>query len=441
MLFSKPATLTSTSLTALPAYSSIRPHHLLLLYPAYHLLALLSHRHLTKLSDRLTALLSHLSNLALPLLYSKYTSPLLPDSLLRLAIRTRCRHTLLQLRAASITDELQHKMTIVQELQSMPIAIDTDKANEQHYEVPAKFYDLCLGPNKKYSCGLWENLPSVSSCCKYGRIKDGRTGLWLSPTASLARSEEAMLDLYLDRAQITDGMRVVDLGCGWGSLTLHLAKRYPHCQITAISNSKSQREYILRTAKERGYKVENIRVITCDVSRWEEEEYASRVLEGVEGNDRVLSIEMFEHMKNYSTLLRKIHTFLSPTGKLFVHIFSHKHYAYHFADGWMASTFFTGGTMPSDDLLLYFGQHFSVERHWRVNGSNYEKTSNAWLGLMDENWRKGELESVLEEAYGVGRGREWYVNWRLFYLACAELFGMNGGEEWIVSHYLFERRG
>ena len=155
------------------------------------------------------------------------------------------------------------------------------------------------------------------------------------------------------------------------------------------------------------------------------------------GGLRFHPFRRFEHMKNYSTLLRKIHTFLSPTGKLFVHIFSHKQYAYHFADGWMASTFFTGGTMPSDDLLLYFSRHFSVEQHWRVNGSHYEKTSNAWLGLMDENWKKGELEPVLEEAYGEGRGRDW----RLFYLACAELFGMNGGEEWIVSHYLFERRG
>jgi cyclopropane-fatty-acyl-phospholipid synthase len=148
----------------------------------------------------------------------------------------------------------------------------------------------------------------------------------------------------------------------------------------------------------------------------------------------------FEHMKNYSTLLRKIHTFLSPNGKLFIHIFSHKQHTYHFAKGWMADTFFTGGTMPSDDLLLYFGRHFSIANHWRVNGSNYERTSNAWLGLMDENWKNGELEPVLEQAYGVGKGYEWYVNWRLFYLACAELFGMNSGEEWIVSHYLFERR-
>ncbi|EED88000.1 predicted protein [Thalassiosira pseudonana CCMP1335] len=321
-------------------------------------------------------------------------------------------------------------MAIVQELKSMPIAIETDLANEQHYEVPARFYDLCLGPNKKYSSGLW---PFAASSMGKGR---GMT--W---DDSLQRSEEAMLDLYMERAQIVDGMKIVDLGCGWGSLTLHIAKHFPNCQITSISNSNSQREYILNTARDRGYKVENIRVITCDVSRWDEKEYAKEKLEGVEGNDRVMSIEMFEHMKNYSVLLQKINTFLSPTGKLFVHIFSHKHYAYHFEKGWMADTFFTGGTMPSDDLLLYFGEHFSIQQHWIVNGKNYEKTSNAWLALMDRNWKSGDLEPVLEEAYGEGKGREWYVNWRLFYLACAELFGTNGGNEWIVSHYLFEKRG
>ncbi len=163
----------------------------------------------------------------------------------------------------------------------MPIAIETDLANEQHYEVPARFYDLCLGPNKKYSSGLW---PFAASSMGKGR---GMT--W---DDSLQRSEEAMLDLYMERAQIVDGMKIVDLGCGWGSLTLHIAKHFPNCQITSISNSNSQREYILNTARDRGYKVENIRVITCDVSRWDEKEYAKEKLEGVEGNDRVMSIEM-----------------------------------------------------------------------------------------------------------------------------------------------------
>lgn len=146
-------------------------------------------------------------------------------------------------------------------------------------------------------------------------------------------------------------------------------------------------------------------------------------------------------MKNYSTLLSKVNGFLKPNGKLFVHIFTHKDFAYHFADGWMAENFFTGGTMPSDDLLLYFGEHFSCESHWRVNGTNYEKTSNGWLDYIDKNWKNRKLQPVLEKAYGEGKAKEWYINWRLFFLACAELFGYDNGEEWIVSHYLFQKRG
>jgi cyclopropane-fatty-acyl-phospholipid synthase len=194
---------------------------------------------------------------------------------------------LVELQTASITDDLISKMEIVKELHEMPIAINTKEANEQHYEVPAKFYTLCLGPNKKYSSGYWETL---DKCTRLGRVKEN--GKWLGYYDSLDRSEEAMLDLYCERAGIVNGMKIVDLGCGWGSLTLHLAKRFPDCQITSISNSHSQKEYILSTAKERGYTVGNIRVITCDVGRWEDESYAKSVLEGVVDNDRVCSIEM-----------------------------------------------------------------------------------------------------------------------------------------------------
>jgi cyclopropane-fatty-acyl-phospholipid synthase len=349
----------------------------------------------------------------------------------------------------------ERKMEIANELKTMPIAVETQCANQQHYEVPARFYDLCLGPNKKYSSGFW---PFPAS--KLGKGKK------LSWDEGLEMSEVAMLDLYMQRAGIKDGMKVVDLGCGWGSVTLHIAKHFPNCKITSISNSHSQREYILNTAKERGYNVDNIRVITCDASLWQDKQYFAEKLQGVENNDVVISIEMFEHMKNYSVLFEKVSSFLGPDGKLFVHVFTHKDHAYHFSkgtcakllfwfiifpqlfrslsttfvSGWMADTFFTGGTMPSDDLFLYFAEHFSIANHWRVNGSNYEKTSNAWLKLMDRNWKSGELKPVLEEAYGKDKGYEWYINWRLFYLACAELFGMNGGEEWIVSHYLFDKR-
>ena len=190
-------------------------------------------------------------------------------------------------------------MAIVKELHDMPIAIETTKANEQHYEVPAKFYTLCLGPNKKYSSGLWEDCTATSK----GLIKEH--GKWLSYYDSLQRSEEAMLDLYIERAQISNGMKVVDLGCGWGSLTLHLMKRFPDVKVTSISNSNSQREYIYNTAKERGYKVENLRVITCDVSKWEDEAYCKEVLNGVEGNDRVLSIEMCVRIRCKYVILSK----------------------------------------------------------------------------------------------------------------------------------------
>jgi cyclopropane-fatty-acyl-phospholipid synthase len=165
-------------------------------------------------------------------------------------------------------------------------------------------------------------------------------------------------------------------------------------------------------------------------------------LDAVRNHDRVMTIEMFEHMKNYQSLLHKVHGFLKPnTGKLFVHIFTHKDYAYHFEEGsWMSDNFFSGGTMPSDDLLLYFSQDFAVQHHWRVSGQHYENTSNAWLAKLDASWKNGQLPPVLAQAYGPGKEQEWYVNWRLFFLACAELWGYDEGNEWIVSHYLFQRR-
>ncbi|KAL7443266.1 hypothetical protein ACHAXM_008822 [Skeletonema potamos] len=431
MIFSKPLGLPAGGI----AYEDIRPHHLLALYSTYHFLSaiLSSSRYVEKLkthlSNHATTIISKLSDICLPLVYSPITYYLLPDALIRYAIRVRCSHTLISLGERSIEMDQERKMEIANELKTMPIAVETQCANQQHYEVPARFYDLCLGPNKKYSSGFW---PFPAS--KLGKGKK------LSWDEGLEMSEVAMLDLYMQRAGIKDGMKVVDLGCGWGSVTLHIAKHFPNCKITSISNSHSQREYILNTAKERGYNVDNIRVITCDASLWQDKQYFAEKLQGVENNDVVISIEMFEHMKNYSVLFEKVSSFLGPDGKLFVHVFTHKDHAYHFSKGWMADTFFTGGTMPSDDLFLYFAEHFSIANHWRVNGSNYEKTSNAWLKLMDRNWKSGELKPVLEEAYGKDKGYEWYINWRLFYLACAELFGMNGGEEWIVSHYLFDKR-
>ena len=388
------------------SYDSVAPHHVLGLYAAYGVLR--NTPLVRKLTDKLLNILSKTTDLLIPLIYAG----VIPDSLIRFGIRLRLTDHIAILRTETAEADMESKMAIINQLKTTPtIAIATDEANEQHYEVPAAFYDMCLGPRKKYSSGLW---PTKST--------------------TFEESEVAMLDLYCQRAQIEDGMKVVDLGCGWGSMTLHLAEKYPNCKITGISNSHSQREYILRTAKERGYNVGNINIITCNVSD------DKGALDVVKGNDRVVSIEMFEHMKNYSALLEKIHGFLKPSGKLFVHIFTHKDHTYHFEEGWLAENFFTGGTMPSDDMLLYFAEHFACVDHWRVNGTNYEKTSNGWLRIMDENWKAGKLAPVLAEAYGEGKEREWYVNWRLFFLSCAELWGYANGEEWIVSHYLFDRR-
>jgi len=394
-----------SSIISRTSYSSIRAHHILALYTTFTVLK--STRVYRKVCDYILNFLSRSTSLARPIVYSG----LVPDTLIRFAIRLRCRDHIQLLKCEGVEADHATKMGIVNSLKTMPVAINTGEANDQHYEVPAKFYDLCLGPRKKYSSGLW---PDKST--------------------TFEDSEVAMLDLYCERAELQDGMKIVDLGCGWGSLTLHVAQKYPNAKITGISNSHSQRDYILKTAKDRGLNVENITIVTCNVSD------DKGALDVVKDNDRVCSVEMFEHMKNYSALLNKIQGFLKPNGKLFVHIFTHKDFTYHFADGWMADNFFTGGTMPSDDLLLYFGQHFYCLNHWRVNGSNYEKTSNGWLKYMDANWKNGKLKPILAEAYGVGKENEWYVNWRLFFLACAELFGYDNGDEWIVSLYLFQKR-
>lgn len=409
MAFLQPSPSSSTSSPSIlslfipTSYNAIRPHHFILLFASTTLLS----PYTKTFSKKVLRYLSILSDLAIPLVYNG----MIPDCLIRFGIRVRLRDHLNILSSTHAETEMTKKQAIIGELKASPIAIKTDEANEQHYEVPAAFYDLCLGPRKKYSSGFWP-----------------------SKDTTFEESEVAMLEMYCERAGVKDGMKIVDLGCGWGSLTLFLAEKYPNVKITSISNSHSQREFILRTAKERGLKVENINVITCNVNN------DQGALDVVKDNDLVISIEMFEHMKNYSVLLDKVHSFLSPTGKLFLHIFTHKDYTYHFESGWLADNFFTGGTMPSDDLMLYFQDHMSVEKHWRVNGQNYEKTSNGWLDIMDRNWKNGSLAPVLREAYGEGKEQEWYVNWRLFYLACAELWGYNNGDEWIVSHYLFKRR-
>jgi cyclopropane-fatty-acyl-phospholipid synthase len=310
-----------------------------------------------------------------------------PDPLMRAGIRAVCATRLRRERRRPPG----FKDAFVEQLRRSPIAEQVAKANEQHYEVPAEFFRLVLGPRLKYSACLWP---------------DG--------VETLAQAEEAMLELTCERARVEDGMTLLDLGCGWGSLTGWLAERYPAAKIVAVSNSRLQREWI------ESLRLPNVRVLTADVNR----------LELGASFDRILSIEMLEHMRNYESLFAQIASWLEPDGAFFCHVFSHDRFAYPYEDGWMARRFFSGGTMPSDDLLPRFDRDLALEAHWRVSGHHYARTAEAWLARLDAN--RTAVERVL--------GRRGAANWRVFFLACAELWGYGGGGEWLVSHYRFSKR-
>lgn len=316
-----------------------------------------------------------------------------PDALLRPAIRALIRQRLREEAAAD-------RSGFLETLKSSPIALHTHDANQQHYEVPPAFFQLVLGPALKYSCCHWP------------------TGV-----ETLADAEQSMLELTARHAGIEDGQSILELGCGWGSLSLFLARRYPRCRITAVSNSRPQREFI--EARAPG----NLQVITADMNHFSTGDIF----------DRVVSVEMFEHMRNYQELLRRIRTWLKPDGALFVHIFAHTRYAYPFeAQGpgdWMAEHFFTGGIMPSDDLLTQFRDDLSVTNRWRFDGTHYEKTARAWLANLDHN--RSQVLAVFAQAYGSGEALRWLVRWRVFFMAVEEVWAFRGGREWIVSHYLF----
>jgi cyclopropane-fatty-acyl-phospholipid synthase len=331
-----------------------------------------------------------------------------PDALVRIGIRRLCRTRLREIVRPDCEAAAAANARFRAELDASPIALVPDLANEQHYEVAPAFFERVLGPRMKYSCGYWP---------------EGVT--------DLAASEEAMLKLTCERAELADGMRVLDLGCGWGSLSLWIAEHYPACRVLAVSNSKPQREFILARCSRLG--LDNVEVVTADVNEFE-----------ADGRfERVLSVEMFEHVRNHTLLLSRIARWLEPGGKLFVHHFSHREYAYPYTtdgeDDWMGRYFFSGGIMPSDDLLLHRQRDLSLERIWRVSGRHYQKTSEAWLVQQDR--QRDELLPILAEVYGAADAELWFQRWRLFFLACAELFGYRDGNEWWVTHVLMTTRG
>lgn len=337
---------------------------------------------------------------------------ILPDFILRAGIRRLLKQRLEEENRGGLEQDQAHFMQLIAELKNSPIAINTQEANEQHYEVPTQFYQYVLGKNLKYSSGYW---------------KEGVT--------NFDQSETDMLELSCQHAELQDGQKILELGCGWGSLSLFMAAKYPNAQITAVSNSKTQKEFIDGQAKARG--IQNLTIITCDMN-----EFVKGHLLPHKDFDRIVSVEMFEHMRNYQLLLEKISGFLNNEGKLFVHIFTHKKYAYYFdvkdESDWMSKYFFTGGIMPSDHLLFYFQDHFKSEQHWRVCGTHYAKTSEAWLQNMDYN--ASAIKKLFADTYGTNNVTKWWVYWRVFFMACAELWGYKNGEEWFVSHYLFKKR-
>lgn len=286
-----------------------------------------------------------------------------------------------------------------------PIAECTDEANEQHYELPADFFTLALGPNRKYSC------------CLYG------------PGDDLAAAEVRALTETCAHADLLDGQAILELGCGWGSLSLWMAQHYPKSTIVAVSNSTPQRLFIESEARSRG--LHNLTVVTADMNDFTTEQTF----------DRVVSVEMFEHMSNWNGLLNRVRNWLKPEGRLFVHVFTHVSTPYRFdvkdPGDWIAQHFFAGGVMPSHGLIGRFETLFELEADWRWDGRHYEKTANDWLARFDA--RQDEIRTVLTPVYGA-KTTLWMRRWRLFFLATAGLFGHRGGEVWGVSHYRLKPR-
>ncbi|MEB3222715.1 MAG: cyclopropane-fatty-acyl-phospholipid synthase family protein [Candidatus Sericytochromatia bacterium] len=346
----------------------------------------------------------------MPLLDTLLASGFVPDPLIRVGIRRLLRRRLaaLPLDAGAATEA--YVRAFFEAASQGPIAVQTQAANEQHYEVPTAYFQQVLGPHLKYSSGLWD----------LSREQD--------LVADLARSEADMLALTGERAELADGQAILELGCGWGSLTLWMAERYPRATIVAVSNSQTQRAHIEATARSRG--LTNLEVRTADMNDFE----PGRRF------DRVVSVEMLEHMRNHRALMTRVAGWLAPGGKIFVHIFTHRQAPYLFeavdADDWMARYFFAGGMMPSADVFARLPDVVRVARQWQVDGRHYARTSEAWLQRQDR--ARAALWPIFEQAYGASQARRWWTYWRVFYMACAELFAWRQGQEWFVSHYLLE---
>ena len=326
---------------------------------------------------------------------------LIPDSLIRWGIRNQLKQHSLFLANNPKSDQ-----SWIEELSKGPIAECTDTSKEQHYEVPTEYFKSVLGTHLKYS-----------SC------------FWNKATTSLEMAEANMLRLSCEHAELENGQSVLELGCGWGSLSLWMAEHYPESSITAMSHSKTQKAYIDSESKRRG--LDNLKVITSDINDFDTSKRF----------DRIVSVEMFEHLRNHSLLFDRLNTWLKDDGRIFIHVFAHHKESYLFEveheRDWMAEHFFTGGMMPSINYLPSAAKPFKELNRWEINGAHYSKTLEAWLLKQDQEERI-ILKHFLN-TYGKD-SKLWIQRWRIFYLACSELFAYNGGKEWPVMHYLFAKR-
>ena len=331
---------------------------------------------------------------------------ILPDAVVRAGIRRIVAGRLREQEAGGVEQQVHRVDALLEALHGGPVAIEAGTANQQHYEVPAAFFRLVLGPHLKYSASWWP-----------------------AGVHTLLEAEEQMLAITTERAGCADGQRILELGCGWGSLTLYLAARFPASKIIAVSNSASQREFVTAKAWARGLR--NVTVLTADINTFDIDQRF----------DRIVSVEMLEHVRNHRALFARVARWLTPDGRFFAHVFAHRRFTYAFESrgpsDWMARHFFTGGLMPSHDLFLRLQDDLAIEQDWHFDGTHYQRTAEAWLANLDRHGTA--VDAVLALHYG-SDARRWRARWRVFFMACAEMFGCRGGQEWIVSHYRFARR-